>query len=97
MCRDLKRKSVLADVLRFGHESAVHLLDLYEDEEDLHNVLDPPPVALFSAKHQWSAPRPITLNRTPTQGFGFSVRGDAPVVIAGVDRNSLAEVLYISK
>ncbi|XP_050689411.1 rhophilin-2-B-like isoform X1 [Eriocheir sinensis] len=121
MCRDLKKKSGLSEVLRFGHESAVHLLDLYEDEEDLHNVLDPPPVApatkfqltlttpdfsqhrvedmfrllgpvaVFSAKHQWSAPRPVALTRTPTQGFGFSVRGDAPVVIAGVDRGSLAE------
>lgn len=58
--------------------------------EDLFKLLGP--VAVFSAKHQWSAPRPISLTRTPTQGFGFSVRGDAPVVIAGVDRNSLAEV-----
>ncbi|ROT83989.1 putative rhophilin-2 isoform X1 [Penaeus vannamei] len=121
MCRDLKKKSVLAEVLQIGHETAVHLLDLYVEEEDLLNILDPPPispatkvqlslttpdfsqhrvedlfkllgpVAVFSAKHQWSAPRPIKLTRTPTQGFGFSVRGDAPVVIAGVDRNSLAE------
>ncbi|XP_066946603.1 rhophilin-2-B-like [Macrobrachium rosenbergii] len=121
MCRDLKKKTALTDVLHFGHETAIHLLDLYEEEEDLLNVLDPPPiasatkiqlsltapdfsqhrvedvfkllgpVAVFSAKHQWSAPRPILLKRTPTQGFGFSVRGDAPVVIAGVDRGSLAE------
>lgn len=45
MCRDLKKKSALSEVLRFGHEAAVHLLDLYQDEEDLHNVLDPPPIA----------------------------------------------------
>ncbi|XP_071535406.1 rhophilin-2-A isoform X2 [Panulirus ornatus] len=121
MCRELRKKSALSEVLRFGHEMAVHLLDLYSEEEDLLNVLDPPPiasatkfqlsltapdfsqhrvedifkllgpVAVFSAKHQWSAPRPVSLTRTPTQGFGFSVRGDAPVVIAGVDRGSLAE------
>nr|XP_045616820.1 uncharacterized protein LOC123769625 [Procambarus clarkii] len=121
MCRDLKKKSALTEVLHFGHEAAVHLLDLYEEEEDLLNVWDPPPiasatkiqlsltapdfsqhrvedvfkllgpVAVFSAKHQWSAPRPISITRTVTQGFGFSVRGDAPVVIAGVDRGSLAE------
>ncbi|KAK4292205.1 hypothetical protein Pmani_035008 [Petrolisthes manimaculis] len=121
MCRELRKKGSLSDVLRFRHESAVHLLDLYEEEEDLLNVLDPPPIApatkfqltlttpdfsqhsvedvfrmlgpaaVFSAKHQWSAPRPVSLTRSAAQGFGFSVRGDAPVVIAGVDRGSLAE------
>ena len=28
------------------------------------------------------------------EGFGFSVRGDAPVIIAGVEPNSLADVSY---
>ena len=51
------------------------------------------PVAIFSAKHSWSVPRTVNLKKTDTEGFGFSVRGDAPVVIAGVDRKSLAEVL----
>lgn len=45
MCRELKKKSALSEVLRFGHEMAVHLLDLYAEEEDLLNVLDPPLVA----------------------------------------------------
>lgn len=50
MCRDLKKKSVLAEVLQIGHETAVHLLDLYVEEEDLLNILDPPPISreLFS-------------------------------------------------
>ncbi|XP_076067247.1 GTP-Rho-binding protein rhophilin isoform X2 [Oratosquilla oratoria] len=122
MCRDLKRKGVLADVLRLNYESATFLLKEFEEEEsELLQVFDPPPiasatkvqvslatpdfsqhrvadlfrqlgpVAVFSAKHQWSEPRTVALTRTPTQGFGFSVRGDAPVVIAGVDRGSLAE------
>ncbi|CAB3229330.1 unnamed protein product [Arctia plantaginis] len=30
--------------------------------------------------------------KTDDEGFGFSVRGDAPVVIAGVEANSLAEI-----
>lgn len=58
--------------------------------EDVFRLLGP--AAVFSAKHQWSAPRPVSLTRSAAQGFGFSVRGDAPVVIAGVDRGSLAEV-----
>lgn len=45
MCRELRKKGSLSDVLRFRHESAVHLLDLYEEEEDLLHVLDPPPIA----------------------------------------------------
>lgn len=28
------------------------------------------------------------------EGFGFSVRGDAPVIIAGVEPNSLADVSF---
>ena len=50
------------------------------------------PVSHFSAKKSWTAPRPIILKRTERQGFGFSVRGDAPVALAGVDSDSLAEV-----
>lgn len=33
--------------------------------------------------------------KTDDEGFGFSVRGDAPVVIAGVEPNSLADVSII--
>lgn len=121
MCRDLKKKSNLDNLLRFRHEGAVSLLEAFEEDDDLLTVFDPPPiasstkvqltltapdfsthrvedvfkqlgpVAVFSAKHQWSSPRAVNITRTATQGFGFSVRGDAPVVIAGVDRGSLAE------
>ncbi|XP_018319795.1 rhophilin-2 isoform X2 [Agrilus planipennis] len=50
------------------------------------------PIAIFSAKKHWSAPRQIQLHKgRNTDGFGFSVRGDAPVIIASVDSNSLAE------
>ena len=58
--------------------------------QDLFSGLGP--VSVFSAKHHWSVPRTVKLKKTDTEGFGFSVRGDAPVVVAGVDRKSLAEV-----
>ncbi|XP_044742961.1 rhophilin-2 isoform X2 [Chrysoperla carnea] len=97
--------------------------------EDLFKALGP--VAIFSAKHHWTAPRLVQLHRgnsngnthhtsravhkviqnggsqcyvSPSRrdisasssrdgehGFGFSVRGDAPVIIAAVDHNSLAD------
>ena len=31
-------------------------------------------------------------NNAQDEGYGFSVRGDAPVVVAGVELNSLADV-----
>ena len=58
--------------------------------EDLFSRLGP--VAIFSAKHHWTAPRTIQLRKKEDEGYGFSVRGDAPVIIAGVDPGSLADV-----
>ncbi|XP_066142367.1 rhophilin-1 isoform X3 [Euwallacea fornicatus] len=50
------------------------------------------PIAIFSAKRHWSAPRLVQLHRGRTiDGFGFSVRGDAPVIVAIVEPGSLAE------
>ncbi|XP_065168699.1 rhophilin-2 isoform X2 [Atheta coriaria] len=50
------------------------------------------PIAIFSAKRHWTAPRLVQLHRgRTTEGFGFSVRGDAPVIIAAVEANSLSE------
>ena len=59
--------------------------------DDLFRSLGP--VAIFSAKRHWTAPRLIQLQRGPGgEGFGFCVRGDAPVIVAAVDHNSLADV-----
>ncbi|RZC34132.1 BRO1 and/or PDZ domain containing protein, partial [Asbolus verrucosus] len=57
---------------------------------DLFRALGP--IAIFSAKRHWTAPRLVQLHRGRTSdGFGFSVRGDAPVIVAIVEPNSLAE------
>lgn len=51
------------------------------------------PIAIFSAKRHWTAPRLVQLHRGRTiEGFGFSVRGDAPVIIAVIETGSLSEV-----
>lgn len=63
--------------------------------DDLFRSLGP--VAIFSAKRHWTAPRLIQLQRGPDgEGFGFSVRGDAPVIIAAVDHSSLADVSLLN-
>lgn len=59
--------------------------------EDLFRSLGP--IAIFSAKRHWTAPRLIQMQKgSESEGFGFSVRGDAPVIIAVVENNSLADV-----
>ena len=50
------------------------------------------PVTVFSDKHHWTAQRTIQLRKKEDEGYGFSVRGEAPVVVAGVEQNSLADV-----
>ena len=50
------------------------------------------PLTLFSAKHKWNLPRLANLRKLHDQGFGFSVRGDGPIIIAGVDGGSIADV-----
>ncbi|CAH1779021.1 unnamed protein product [Owenia fusiformis] len=49
------------------------------------------PVAIFSAKHEWSSPRDVSMQKSSKQGYGFSVRGDSPVIVAQVDQASLAQ------
>ncbi|XP_045029029.1 rhophilin-2 isoform X1 [Daphnia magna] len=58
--------------------------------EDLFRGLGP--LTLFSAKHKWNPPRLAHLRKLHDQGFGFSVRGDGPIIIAGVDGGSIADL-----
>jgi hypothetical protein len=70
-------------------------LELSPPDLTTHNVEDPfkglGPLALFSAKRHWSAPRHVTLHRRG-DGFGLSVKGSAPVAVASVDEGSPAEL-----
>lgn len=50
------------------------------------------PLAIFSARHRWSPRRTIELERPMGREYGFSVRGDSPVIIAAVETNSIAHV-----
>lgn len=57
------------------------------------------PINVFSARRSWTAPRSIILHKTEyqaqshgTEEFGFSLKGEAPVCVAHVDINSVADV-----
>ena len=142
MCRELRKKDILQEVLRLSHDRSLNKYADVDDEDDFQvcirnfkewllftlngfqEVLEPPPVmpattyqltlafpdfsqykvselfkslgpvAVFSAKHHWTAPRTIQLRKKEDEGYGFSVRGDAPVVVAGIEQNSLADVSW---
>ncbi|XP_054714698.1 rhophilin-2-like [Uloborus diversus] len=49
------------------------------------------PLKVFCARRQWTAARQIQLKKENEENFGFSVRGDSPVIIAAVDAHSLAQ------
>lgn len=70
-------------------------LEISNPELGTKSVEDPfkglGPLALFSAKREWSAPRHVTLHKRG-DGFGLSVKGNAPVMIASVDPQSPAKV-----
>ena len=122
MCRELRKKDSLHDVLRHCHDRCLDKYADVDDEDDFTEALEVPPilpgttyqltlaypdfsrhkvadlfrclgpVAVFSAKHHWSAPRTVQLRKKDDEGYGFSVRGDAPVIVAAVEHNSLADV-----
>ncbi|PVD20306.1 hypothetical protein C0Q70_18460 [Pomacea canaliculata] len=48
------------------------------------------PIAIFNSRNQWSPPRTVVLQRSPSEGFGFSVRGDSPVIVADLEPESVA-------
>lgn len=50
------------------------------------------PMTVFNAANDWSAPRTVVLERKPSEGFGFSVRGDSPVSVADMEEDSVAAV-----
>lgn len=49
------------------------------------------PLKVFNARRQWTAARLIHLRKGADGNFGFSVRGDAPVIVAAVDPGSVAQ------
>lgn len=57
------------------------------------------PITVFSARRSWTAPRSVRLHKTDyqtkshgTEEFGFSIKGESPVMINHVDINSVADV-----
>lgn len=58
-------------------------------------VLFQGPSHIFCASHLWTAPRIVHLTKDPKQGYGFSIRGDAPVRVNKVEPSTNAEVGFL--
>ncbi|XP_046377278.1 rhophilin-2-B-like isoform X2 [Haliotis rufescens] len=48
------------------------------------------PITIFNSRNEWSAARRVQLDRSEDEGFGFSVRGDSPVMVAEIEPDSVA-------
>ena len=44
MCRELRRRTALSDVLKKGHSIVADLLEDFEEQNDFMAVFDPPPI-----------------------------------------------------
>ncbi|KAG1660953.1 Rhophilin-2 [Nymphon striatum] len=49
------------------------------------------PISIFCAKNNWTAPRTVKLCKNDKNEFGFSFRGNTPVIIVATDIGSIAE------
>lgn len=64
---------------------------------DCHSASPPPlvssqgPLSVFSTKNRWQLVGPVHMTRGE-EGFGFTLRGDSPVLIAAVVPGGQAEV-----
>ena len=44
MCRELRKKDALQEVLKESHQRALHLYEEVDEEDDFQELLEPPPV-----------------------------------------------------
>ncbi|KAH0617376.1 hypothetical protein JD844_015469 [Phrynosoma platyrhinos] len=88
LCKILRKMDILQEVLCFAHKPKTHQRPEIKSPNfsklkvtDIFHRLGP--LSVFCAKNKWHPPRTVHLVRGEN-GFGFTLRGDAPVLIAGV-------------
>uniref|UniRef100_A0A8C0BMA6 Rhophilin Rho GTPase binding protein 1 n=1 Tax=Buteo japonicus TaxID=224669 RepID=A0A8C0BMA6_9AVES len=104
LCKILRKMDILQEVLSFAHKRSLSKYSEIDHEEDFFETGDAPdihrafhvstlpqgPLSVFSAKNKWYPARRVHLMRGEN-GFGFTLRGDSPVLIAGVIPGGCAE------
>ncbi|KAG8134032.1 hypothetical protein E2320_011777 [Naja naja] len=83
LCKILRKMDILQEVLSLAHKrpeikspnfSKVKVIDIF------HRL---GPLSIFSAKNKWHPIQTVLLVRG-ANGFGFTLRGDSPVLVAGI-------------
>ncbi|ETE57150.1 Rhophilin-1, partial [Ophiophagus hannah] len=91
LCKILRKMDILQEVLSLAHKrpeikspnfSKVKVIDIF------HRL---GPLSIFSAKNKWHPIRTVLLVRG-ANGFGFTLRGDSPVLVAGIIAGGCAAV-----
>uniref|UniRef100_A0A8C4YIB3 Rhophilin Rho GTPase binding protein 1 n=1 Tax=Gopherus evgoodei TaxID=1825980 RepID=A0A8C4YIB3_9SAUR len=82
LCKILRKMDILQEVLSFAHKRSLSKYSEIDHEEDFFETGDGP-LSVFSAKNKWCPARRVHLARGEN-GFGLTLRGDSPVLIAGV-------------
>ncbi|MGH0128156.1 UNVERIFIED_CONTAM: hypothetical protein FKN15_002964 [Acipenser sinensis] len=80
LCKILRKMDILQEVLSFAHKRSLGCYSQIDHEDDFFETAEAPPIR---PKNNWSPQRKVHLVRGEG-GFGFTLRGDSPVLIAGV-------------
>ncbi|KAL7985692.1 hypothetical protein Chor_010631, partial [Crotalus horridus] len=88
LCKILRKMDILQEVLSLAHKPKTHQRPEIKSPNfskvkvtDIFHRLGP--LSIFSAKNKWHPARTVHLVRG-ANGFGFTLRGDSPVLVAGI-------------
>uniref|UniRef100_A0A3P8ZBB6 Rhophilin, Rho GTPase binding protein 1 n=1 Tax=Esox lucius TaxID=8010 RepID=A0A3P8ZBB6_ESOLU len=97
MCKILRKMDILQEVLSFTHKRSLDKYSEMDQEDDFDETAEAPeihcecgPLSVFCARARWGPVRVVCLQRG--EGcLGLTLRGDSPVLVAGVVPGGCAE------
>uniref|UniRef100_A0A3B4HAW0 Rhophilin Rho GTPase binding protein 1 n=1 Tax=Pundamilia nyererei TaxID=303518 RepID=A0A3B4HAW0_9CICH len=98
LCKILRKMDILQDVLSVTHKRSLDKYSELDREDDFDEIAEAPeiqcechgPLSVFCARARWGPMRVICLNKREG-GLGLTLRGDSPVLVAGVVPGGWAE------
>uniref|UniRef100_A0A3Q3X9F1 Uncharacterized protein n=1 Tax=Mola mola TaxID=94237 RepID=A0A3Q3X9F1_MOLML len=103
LCKILRKMDILQDVLALSHKCSLDKYSELDREDDFDETAEAPeiqgkvilmvlqgPLSVFCARARWGPVHVICLQRREG-GLGLTLRGDSPVLVAGVVPGGCAE------
>uniref|UniRef100_A0A8K9Y7J4 Rhophilin Rho GTPase binding protein 1 n=1 Tax=Oncorhynchus mykiss TaxID=8022 RepID=A0A8K9Y7J4_ONCMY len=97
LCKILRKMDILQEVLSFVHKRSLDKYSEMDREDDFDETAEAPeihcecgPLSVFCARARWGPVRLVCLQRGEG-GLGLTLRGDSPVLVAGVVPGGCAE------